>query len=52
MKAGDAAHAMSPTHAEAVTDGRSEADVLGVDAWLTEEWLTGTIGPGMLRSVP
>jgi hypothetical protein len=30
-------HAMSPTQDEAVTDGRSEADVLGVDAWLTED---------------
>ena len=33
----DAPHAMSPTHDEAVSDGRSEADVLGVDAWLTED---------------
>ena len=30
-------HAMSPTHDEAVSDGRSEADALGVDAWLTED---------------
>ena len=30
-------HAMSPTHDEAVSEGRSEADVLGVDAWLTED---------------
>jgi len=28
---------MSPTHDEAVSDGRSEADALGVDAWLTED---------------
>jgi hypothetical protein len=33
----NAPHAMSPTHDEAVSDGRSEADVLGVDAWLTED---------------
>ena len=32
-----APHAMSPTHDEAVHDGRSEADVLRVDAWLTED---------------
>jgi len=28
---------MSPTHDEAVSDGRSDADVLGVDAWLTDD---------------
>ena len=33
----DAPHAMALTHDEAVSDGRSEADVLGVDAWLTED---------------
>jgi hypothetical protein len=33
----NAPHAMSPTHDEAVRDGRLEADVLGVDAWLTED---------------
>jgi len=33
----NAPHAMSPTHDEAVSDGRSEAHVLGVDAWLTED---------------
>jgi hypothetical protein len=33
----NAPHAMSPTHDEAVSDGRSEADALGVDAWLTED---------------
>src|SRR5678816_2946939 len=33
----NAAHAISPTHDKAVSDGRSEADVLGVDAWLTED---------------
>ena len=32
-----APHATSPTHDEAVSDGRSEADALGVDAWLTED---------------
>ena len=30
-------HAMSPTHDEAVSDGRLKADVLGVDARLTED---------------
>jgi hypothetical protein len=30
-------HAMSPTHDAAVSDGRSEAKALGVDAWLTED---------------
>jgi len=33
----NAPHATSPTHDEAVSDGRSEADALGVDAWLTED---------------
>src|SRR4029079_11327302 len=33
----DAPHAVSPTHDEAVNAGRSEADALGVDAWLTED---------------
>jgi hypothetical protein len=33
----NAPHTTSPTHDEAVSDGRSEADVLGVDAWLTED---------------
>jgi hypothetical protein len=30
-------HAISPTHDAAVSDGRSEADAIGVDAWLTED---------------
>ena len=33
----DAPHAMALTHDEAVSDGRSAATVLGVDAWLTED---------------
>lgn len=33
----DAPHALSPTHDAAVSDGRSEADAMGVDAWLTED---------------
>ena len=33
----NAPHAISPTHDEAVRDGCSEADGLGVDAWLTED---------------
>jgi hypothetical protein len=33
----DAPHAMSPTHDQAVNAGRSQADALGVDAWLTED---------------
>lgn len=33
----DAPHATSPTHDAAVSDGRSEADAMGVDAWLTED---------------
>jgi hypothetical protein len=32
-----APHAVSPTHDAAVSDGRSEADAMGVDAWLTED---------------
>jgi len=30
-------HAMSPTHEEALEEGRSEAEARGVDAWLTED---------------
>jgi hypothetical protein len=30
-------HATSPTHDAAVSDGCSEADAMGVDAWLTED---------------
>ena len=33
----NAPHATSPTHDVAVSDGRAEADALGVDAWLTED---------------
>ena len=33
----NAPHTTSPTHDAAVSDGRSEADALGVDAWLTED---------------
>jgi hypothetical protein len=33
----NAPHATSPTHDAAVSDGRSEADARGVDAWLTED---------------
>jgi hypothetical protein len=33
----NAPHAMSPTHDAAVSDGRSEAHAIGVDAWLTED---------------
>src|SRR4051794_31009466 len=33
----NASHATSPTHDVAVQDARSEADALGVDAWLTED---------------
>ncbi len=33
----NAPHALSPTHDAAVSDGRSEADATGVDAWLTED---------------
>jgi hypothetical protein len=30
-------HTMSPSHDAAVVDGGSEAEALGVDAWLTED---------------
>jgi hypothetical protein len=30
-------HAISPTHDAAISAGRSEADAMGVDAWLTED---------------
>ena len=30
-------HAVAPTHDAAVSDGRAEADAIGVDAWLTED---------------
>jgi hypothetical protein len=33
----NAPHAISPTHDAAVSEGRSEADAMGVDAWLTED---------------
>ena len=33
----NAPHAISPTHDAAVSDGRSAADAMGVDAWLTED---------------
>ena len=33
----DKAHATAPTHDAAVSDGRSQADAIGVDAWLTED---------------
>jgi len=33
----DAPHATSPTHDTAVSDGCSEAEAKGVDAWLTED---------------
>lgn len=33
----NAPHAISPTHNEALGEGRSEADARGVDAWLTED---------------
>jgi hypothetical protein len=33
----NAPHAISPTHNAALSDGRSEADARGVDAWLTED---------------
>jgi hypothetical protein len=33
----NAPHATSPTHDSALSDGRSEADAMGVDAWLTED---------------
>jgi hypothetical protein len=33
----DAPHEMRPTHDAAIREGRSEADAMGVDAWLTED---------------
>ncbi len=33
----DAPHAITLTHNAAVSNGRSEADARGVDAWLTED---------------
>ena len=33
----NAPHAISPTHDAAVSDACSEADAMGVDAWLTED---------------
>jgi len=33
----NAPHAIAATHDKAVSDGRAEADGLGVDAWLTED---------------
>jgi hypothetical protein len=33
----NAPHTISPSHDAAVSDGRSEADAKGVDAWLTED---------------
>ena len=33
----NAPHATSPTHDAAVTDARSAAAAIGVDAWLTED---------------
>ena len=33
----NAPHAISATHDAAVSDGRSEADAMGVDGWLTED---------------
>ena len=33
----NAPHAISPTHDAAVSDARSEADAMRVDAWLTED---------------
>lgn len=33
----NASHATAPTHDAAVSDGRSQADAVGVDAWLTED---------------
>ena len=33
----NAPHAVSPTHDAAVSDGRSAAHAMGVDAWLTED---------------
>lgn len=33
----NAPHAIAPTHDAAVSDARSKADAMGVDAWLTED---------------
>ena len=33
----NAPHTVSPTHDAAVSDGRSEAEAMGVDAWLSED---------------
>lgn len=33
----NASHMTSPTHDLAIQDARSEADALGVDAWMTED---------------
>jgi len=33
----NAPHGMPPTHDAAIREGRSEADAMGVDAWLTED---------------
>jgi hypothetical protein len=33
----NAPHAISPTHDAAISDGRSEAEAMGVDAWVTED---------------
>ena len=33
----NAPHAICPTHDDAVSDARSEADASGVDAWVTED---------------
>jgi len=33
----NAPHEKPPTHDAAISEGRSEADALGVDAWLTED---------------
>jgi hypothetical protein len=33
----NAPHEMPPTHDAAIKEGRSEADAMGVDAWLTED---------------
>jgi len=33
----NAPHEMPPTHDAAIREGRSEADAMGVDAWLTED---------------
>jgi hypothetical protein len=33
----DAPHMTSPTHDAAVSEGRSKAAAMGVDAWLTED---------------